>query len=451
MSLNGNLEIFPVEEVLRLLARSHKTGCLRVESAGHQGRVFIAGGSLTFATTSTDEEIRRQIINAGLVGPDDFRKVDLSGVSLSEVLAPTVTSSDLTDFVREQIVESLYRVRKAGKGKFDFLVDVAARYPTGQAFDVEFVIAESERRSTEWADIDAVIPDLHAKYRLARTLTGDDAVTISSSTWRFLAAVESGANADELADRLGLSTFVASRELATLVRNGLMESAIQSAAPTHYESSTPSAPRETMWTEDPTAAGWAAETPAPRGWETESPAPAAAGWESEIPAPAAAGWEAEAPAPSGWETEAPAPSGWESEIPAPAAAGWESEIPAPAAAGWEAETPVPSGWEAETPVPTADSLPAAEPDVHNTSWFAQATAAKEAEDAEVDSDQGWWSTDEKSEGDDRQADEFLESVFSQLNEGSAEETPVAEDESNFGLGLLRRRRMGAAARDITGN
>ncbi len=448
MSLNGNLEIFPVEEVLRLLARSHKTGCLRVESAGHQGRVFIAGGSLTFATTATDEEVRRQVINAGLVGPDDFRKVDLSGVSLSEVLAPTVTSSDLTDFVREQIVESLYRVRKAGKGKFDFLVDVAARYPTGQAFDVEFVIAESERRSIEWADIDAVIPDLHAKYRLARTLTGDDAVTISSSTWRFLAAVESGANAHELSDRLGLSTFVASRELANLVRNGLMESTTKSGGLTHSETLAPAAPRDTMWAVTPAAAAWEAETPAPAGWEAETPAPA--GWEAETPAPA--GWEVETPAPAGWEAETPAPSGWEVETPAPVAAGWEAETPAPS--GWEAETPAPSGWEVETPAPAADSLPAAEPDVHNTSWFAQATAAKEAEDAEdaeVDSDQGWWSTDEKTEGDDRQADEFLESVFSQLNEGSAEETPVAEDESNFGLGLLRRRRMGAAARDITGN
>ncbi len=447
MSLNGNLEIFPVEEVLRLLARSHKTGCLRVESAGHQGRVFIAGGSLTFATTFTDEEVRRQIINAGLVGPDDFRKVDLSGVSLSEVLAPTVTSSDLTDFVREQIVESLYRVRKAGKGKFDFLVDVAARYPTGQAFDVEFVIGESERRSIEWADIEAVIPDLHAKYRLARTLAGDDAVTISSSTWRFLAAVESGANAHELSDRLGLSTFVASRELANLVRNGLMESTIKSGGLTHSETLAPAAPRDTMWAVAP-AAGWEAETPAPAGWESEIPAPAA-GWEAETPAPA--GWESEIPAPAaGWEAETPAPSGWESDIPAPAA-GWEAETPAPS--GWESDipAPAPSGWESETPAPAADSLAAAESDVQNTSWFAQATAAKEAEDGEVDPDQGWWSTDEKTEGDERQADEFLESVFSQLNEGPPEQTPVAEDESNFGLGLLRRRRMGAAARDITGN
>ena len=42
-------------------------------------------------------------------------------------------------------------------------------------------------------------------------------------------------------------------------------------------------------------------------------------------------------------------------------------------------------------------------------------------------------------------DEFLESVFSQA-EGSSTET---EEESGFSMGLLRRRRMGPIARDVT--
>jgi hypothetical protein len=74
---------------------------------------------------------------------------------------------------------------------------------------------------------------------------------------------------------------------------------------------------------------------------------------------------------------------------------------------------------------------------------------------------GWWTdaTAGSSEPapataggeEDVEADRFLESVFSQLNEPVAPAEPAeAEEDPNFGLGLLRRRRMGAAARDITG-
>ena len=194
MTLTGNLEIFPIEEVLRLLARSRKTGCLRVDSGAQQGRLFIAGGALTFATTATDEEVRRQIVNAGLVTDDDFRRVDLSGATLSEVLAPNVSISALTDFVREQIVESLFRVCRTGGGQFDFLVDVAPRYPTGQSFDPEVAIAESDRRGVEWSDIETVVPSMTVPYRLRRELPDDNPVTLQASTWRFLSAVEAGAS-----------------------------------------------------------------------------------------------------------------------------------------------------------------------------------------------------------------------------------------------------------------
>lgn len=415
MSLTGTLDVFPVEEVLRLLARSRKTGCLRVESAGHQGRVFVAGGSLTFATTTTDEEVRRQIINAGLVAPDDFRKIELSGAALTEVLAPSVNPSDLTDFIREQIVESLFRLRRGGKGQFDFLVDVATRYPTGQAFDPEVAIGESDRRAMEWSDIEAVIPDLDTRYRLSRLLGGEDAVTITSSTWRILAAVESGANTHELGEKLGLSKFRAARELANLVRTGLMEpvSASRTASPPPGGVEPTAAPQDLVMTE---------------------PLPAArSGWETDL------------------QPEAPAPvSSWsETESPAPAPTGWEVE---PLATD-PVDTPAAS-WEQ----PEEPTEPEAE--IHNTSWFKVVDEPTEQEapaSGGVDPNKGWWMSEDshEDEGDEQQADKFLESVFNQLNEPAAdhpdEGTSETGDDANFGLGLLRRRRMGAAARDITGS
>ena len=59
MSLTGHIDVFPLEEVLRLLARSYKSGCLRVDAPDLHGRVFMNGGSVTFATVGSDEDLRR--------------------------------------------------------------------------------------------------------------------------------------------------------------------------------------------------------------------------------------------------------------------------------------------------------------------------------------------------------------------------------------------------------
>jgi Domain of unknown function (DUF4388) len=410
MTLTGNLEIFPIEEVLRLLARSRKTGCLRVDSAAQQGRLFIAGGALTFATTATDEEVRRQIINAGLVTNDDFRRVDLSGATLSEVLAPDVSASSLTDFVREQIVESLFRVRKAGGGQFDFLVDVAPRYPTGQSFDPEVAIAESDRRAVEWSDIETVVPSMTVPYRLARELPDDNPVTLQANTWRFLAAVEAGASVDELADRLGLSKFRAAKETAHLARNNLLEEVSVVSGTYHPPMAEPVAVEDKSW--------------------FTSPAPVAVEPEPSYLSPAAVTPEPEPAVPSGWE---------------------------PVAA--ESETQLPTGW--EPAAAKAEAL--VDDDKDDRSWFTQ-VAPEPVVDTTPDIPEkvsGWWTDATAGSSqpapapaggeEDVEADRFLESVFSQLNEPVTPTEPAeAEEDPNFGLGLLRRRRMGAAARDITG-
>ncbi len=426
MSLTGNLEVFPIEEVLRLLARSRKTGCLRVDSAGQQGRIFIAGGAITFGTTGTDEEVRRQVINAGLVTEEDFRKVDLSGASLSDVLAPGVSTVALTDFVREQVVESLYRVRKAGAGKFDFLVDIASRYPTGQALDAEVAIGEADRRSVEWADIESVVPDMRTPYRLSRELPDENPVTINSPTWRFLAAVEAGASADDIAEKLGLSKFRAAREMASLVRAELLEEA---------PASIPTAPADAGWFVAPAE-------PVP----VSAPEPEDAFEMPEVETPAAE------PEPSEWMTP-DTPTGWEIER-------------EPQTEDQQDAVDEPTGWEPAAPARASHD----ETVDHDTSWFTQepVTMSDDEDDEEEASEEtvaaertaGWWTgpkqdltpTAEVVEEDEeeQEADAFLESVFSQLNEPAQAPDAPAEDDANFGLGLLRRRRMGAAARDITG-
>ncbi len=415
MSLTGNLEIFPMPEVLRLLSRSKKTGCLTVDAVETQGRVYLAGGSITFANTESDDAIRRSLINGGLVTDESLRAAN---GSIPDALVEGVDAGSITDFVREQVVESLYRIRKPGHGDFEFTVDLAPTYFTGQQFDAEVAVAESERRAAEWADILGSIDNLDAPVKMVRELPDDNSVTIAAPTWKVLASLEGGTSVRELAYRTGMSEFRAARELAGLVRSELV--AVVDHLPT-FDSGYQAPVVERR------AAPVIEESPVEEP-EATSPEPPVDDFESFFDT-------------------------------TPVEQPQQDETPA------EAADETPDVW-GTSPWDTPEQEPAREPAAETNGWFDDAPAgeeatakpATEAEEPQQEpekapaSDGGWWASamdtpEEKSDGP-SDPDSFLESVFSQLSD-DGEQTESTEDETGFSMGLLRRRRMGTAARDIS--
>ena len=372
-----------------MLARSNKTGCLRINAGNVQGRVFIANGALTLATVSPDDAFRSQLINAGLMHDDDLRRLDAEGGNLAEGLTVGASVAELTDFVREHVVESLFRIRRPGSGNFDFMVDVLPRYATGLTFDAEVVVAEAERRASEWADIESVIDDMDAPLLMARDLPDENSVTVNPTTWRVLASLGAGAAVRTVSDSLGMSLFRAARELSGLVRSGLVavgDSFTPAAAPVAEPETAPS------WTETGAESG---ETPQ---WSDHTPA-----------------FD---------EPQAEGPDDWAEGSP------WlQSDLPAAEAGPGDAAPPA---W--ELPGTETDDVVAPETvddDIHAGGWWAQATATAEPE----------------NEADD--ADAFLESVFSQFDDTGETSTEEGDDETGFSMGLLRRRRMGSVSRELT--
>jgi hypothetical protein len=420
MSLTGNLEIFPMPEVLRLLSRSKKTGCLTVDAVETQGRVYLAGGAITFANTESDDAVRRSLINGGLVTDDSLRAAN---GSIPDALVEGVDPGAITDFVREQVVESLYRIRRPGHGDFEFAVDVAPAYFTGQQFDAEVAVAESERRAAEWADILASIENLDAPIKMVGELPDDNSVTIAAPTWKVLASLEAGTSVRELAYSTGMSEFRAARELSGLVRSELVTvldrlptfdsgyqapvverrpaPVVEESPATEPEPTSPELPEddfESFFDTTPVEQGLSQEPIAEEAEEAEEATEAA-----EESVWGASPWDEPEQAPE----QAPETNGWFDDA--------VSTNGRPADAAGEIE-------------------PQPEPE------------------KETASDGGWWANametpGEKTDGP-SDPDSFLESVFSQLSD-DGDETESTEDETGFSMGLLRRRRMGTAARDIT--
>jgi hypothetical protein len=223
MSLTGHLDVFPLEEVLRLLSRSYKSGCLRIDTPEQHGRVYLESGSLSFATISTDDDFRRQLAASGLVSDDGLRNTEVSGRSLTEVLTPGTGSHQFTDLVREEVVESLYRIRKPGRGQFVFNLDVSPRYRMDQSFDVELCVSEADRRAADWADIELVIPHIDVELRINGEAPNGEPVTLAPNTWRIIAGFGASATVRGLSERLGVSRFRVAKDLAGLTRAGLVE------------------------------------------------------------------------------------------------------------------------------------------------------------------------------------------------------------------------------------
>lgn len=417
MSLTGNLEIFPMPEVLRLLSRSKKTGCLTVDAVETEGRIYLAGGAITFANTRSDDVFRQALINSGLVTEDSLRS---SGASLNEALVDGQEPSAITDFVREYVVESLYRIRKPGHGEFEFAVDVAPAFNTGQQFDAEVAVAESERRAAEWEDILESIDNLDAPIRMVHQLSDDNSVTIAAPTWKVLASLEGGTSVRELAHRTGLSEFRAARELSGLIRSELV-TVLDTAVSYDSGYQAPVVERSVPGTAPDFDSFLEAETAA-----DDAPAQFEAASESDV--------TADSETETSWGT-----SPWDApDEPV-------DETPAESGGGWFEETVGDSA--------TADAI--------DSDQFSDDEITEPTEEAATSgSDGGWWASAVES-GDAPAAtatndtiggadpDSFLESVFSQLNDDVSDEETSEDDETGFSMGLLRRRRMGAAARDIT--
>ncbi len=148
MSLTGALEAFPLPEVLRLLARSEKSGTLRIDASDLQGRIYLTDGSLTYATTRREEDLVDDLVGAGLIDSQDWVLVERREKNVVEVLVEDATEQQLTDLVADQIADVIFRLMRRTDGDFEFSESVGPRYNTGVRVDIDASITEAEKRDT---------------------------------------------------------------------------------------------------------------------------------------------------------------------------------------------------------------------------------------------------------------------------------------------------------------
>ncbi|MFN8037915.1 MAG: DUF4388 domain-containing protein [Acidimicrobiales bacterium] len=177
MALSGTIETFALPDVLRLLASTKKTGCLRLDGSRGAGAIWVDGGAI--------------------VGGEATGAPHADGAA-----------------------EVLFELLRFKEGDFEFEAD-STPDSAAPAAEVEPTLEAAEAMLEEWKGIEAVVPSLDHWVELNPELPGDE-VTVSADRWKSLVAVAGGTSVGRLGDELSLGELPVSRSVKELVELGLV-------------------------------------------------------------------------------------------------------------------------------------------------------------------------------------------------------------------------------------
>jgi predicted transcriptional regulator len=373
------LGFVPIDEVLRLLTRSHQQGSVDVTGRGLQGRVFVGKGGIDLATTSGDDDLYRHLLNSGYSDEGALRRVTSGETTLAAIAD---TNQDLVELIREMTVESLYQIAHRGD-EFQVREGVTTAYASPKSFELESLLEDAKGREKDWEKVSEVIPDLTGDISFRRDLGQREEVTVKMDDWKVLSEIGTGASVIEIADHLGTTEFWTARVAARLVKSDLV---LLDQSAGQAETEAPSVDDQ----------GWDASEPAVFEDESGADAPAdlSSDAETEIEEPAEYEVAGEA-VPDEVEQSAPVFASGDEQDADPNESWWqEPKEEAGDSEGGEPKMPEVVG-EGLLEIPTVEGT-----------------------DSDVEED----------------TEAFLEKVFSELES--------SEPEVEEGHGLLRRRRMG---------
>ena len=178
VALQGSIDTFALDDVLRLVASTAKTGRLSLVGTRGEGELVVRDGLVLDGAVSTDERV-----------------------------------GDLYELVFELL--------RFEDGDFQFDAVAIDGLDDAEPVDVELLIEGASGLLSEWRDIERVVPGPWAAVTLAPEAPGGT-VKIEPAQWRLIASVGNGAAVGELSERLDASHLATGRLLRALVEAGLL-------------------------------------------------------------------------------------------------------------------------------------------------------------------------------------------------------------------------------------
>lgn len=204
--LSGHLDDVDLDEVMRVIALSRRSGLLDVEGAeGMRAELHFVGGRLVRARLHDNSEtLGQMLVRTGVLADDDIAAG--GGDTLDEVIARAQAKAGaakgllvkVDDVIAEQLDDAINRVLQLRQGSFSFSVThddkAPLRYPGDTAFtlpsgvDAEELAREAKRRRTERKNdpLAGLVPPLP---RAQKNAPNKEAVVVDDDP-AFLASME---------------------------------------------------------------------------------------------------------------------------------------------------------------------------------------------------------------------------------------------------------------------
>ena len=185
MSLQGTFDTLSVTELFGLLSTAGKTGALRLEAGPHEASLLVRSGRCC--------------------------AVDDGGTAVS-----VATEGELG----ARLVDVGFTLARQSEGSFRFSdTDVAE---PGLSVAFEPAVAEITAMLDAWKDVEATIPSLDVRLRLAAALP-DEQIVIRAAEWTLLTGVQAGPTVRELVASVGEPLLDVCRAVKDLVDRGAIE------------------------------------------------------------------------------------------------------------------------------------------------------------------------------------------------------------------------------------
>ena len=178
MALQGSIDTFALDDVLRLVASTSKSGRLTLRGSTGEGELVVRDGYVLGGSVTTDDRIG-------------------------------------------QPHELVFELLRLDDGEFVFESIDVDEYAGAEPADVSLVLESATELLDEWREIEAVIPAGDAVVGLSAD-GPDGTVKIDPAQWQMIAVIASGAQVRDLGQRLDSSTLETGRVLRSLVELGLI-------------------------------------------------------------------------------------------------------------------------------------------------------------------------------------------------------------------------------------
>lgn len=230
--LKGELSGTTLAQVLRPIADSAATGCLRIDDpAGAQAKVFLRRGRVYMVLAPGDRPaLGSLLVDRGDLSVEhleqalDAQADELQGWRLSELLVHLglVAAELVESAVSGQVRAALADVLPWGAASWRFRVNERTRDDVAPPVELDVLLAAVAHRP-HWTELLAVVHGLDGVPMLAAAGTASSELSIAPQAWSLLCKVDGERTLTALAREARLPVYETAALVSSLVGDGLLE------------------------------------------------------------------------------------------------------------------------------------------------------------------------------------------------------------------------------------